>query len=170
MNKNIKIFLAIAIAIILICCLAACTGPAGTSERAGQKNGSNCGHELYDGDNIVPHDEVGYCGNIQITVKYAPMGEENDNWEKVISGSPAVKLTDMFMWLDYSEPTCDCGPEYTITSEGGEVYGLSLTEGYARHGDLQVSLTEAQVDDLKETMTAIAEYEGDMLMYRQVEE
>lgn len=158
------------VAIAMICFMAACSQPTCTSERIDLKTGTDCGHTLYGGDNIVPHDAVGYCGNIQMTIKYAPMGIENNTWEKTISGGYAVELTDLFMWLDYSEPTCDCLPEYTVTSEGGEVYGLSLTEGYARHGDTQVSLTDVQVTALKETMTAIAECEDHFIMYRQVEE
>lgn len=164
-SKLIRFIAVMAVAIAVICFMAACTQPVCTSERADQNDGENCGvlgpvdvlcgHELYDGDNVLPHDSIGYCGNIVTTVKYDPIGKADECWEKSFWGSHSVALTDMLRWLDYSDDICRCKPEYTVTTEGGDVYGVNLAEGYVRYGKGQVQLTESQMTELKATIEAV---------------
>ncbi len=110
-----------------------------------------CVHELSTESNVIEHDPVGYCGNT-VTKITATFPEQPDGavWEKDFWGSDSVALTDLLQFLDYSEYTCDCMPEYRVDTEFGENYGINLTEGYARHGDGQVSLTEEQLREIKD--------------------
>ena len=63
------------------------------------------------------------------------------------SGCGLVAATDLLLYLDYQEGICRCLPEYMVETEfSDEPYGISLTEGYARHGDSQVDLTQEQVE------------------------
>ena len=94
-------------------------------------------------DNILPHDEVGYCGNMTAAVKAA-------DWEASFWGSDAVTLSDLLRWLDYSEDVCRCAPEYTVTTELSETpYDVNLTEGFVRHENAQVSLTDDQIETVR---------------------
>ena len=93
-------------------------------------------------DNVLPHEEVGYCGNTVTAVKAGD--REASFW-----GSDSVALTDLLRWLDYRDDACRCPVEYTVTTETDEVpYGINLTEGFARHGDMQVSLTDEQIETI----------------------
>lgn len=110
-------------------------------------------HSLSVGENVVEHEEVGYCGNTVTTVAHYSWGKEKEeNWEYSFWGSESILLTDLLRYLDYSEDTCDCMPEYIVTLESGEEYGISLSEGYARHGNKQVSLTKEQAEDVRAVM------------------
>lgn len=173
--KNAKRILAMALAIILLFAFAACkdkvageeSGNEERIERTGEDNGvihgpgtvgigvNLCSHKLYEGDNVVVHEPVGYCGNTMTTVRYTPMGKTGEPWEKTFAGSESVGLTDFVRWLHYSDGICRCLPEYTVVTEFGDEYGVNLTDGYVRHGDKQVSLTEDQVTYLKATMEVI---------------
>ncbi len=128
-------------------------GDQTTSEETGVvSNQGDHIHQLATGNNIVEHEAVGYCGNTMTTVKYNRPDEADKSWEKSFWGGASVKVTDLLTYLDYSEDICKCLPEYTIDTEFGEGYGVSLSEGYARHGDKQASLTEEQLTFLREVI------------------
>ena len=44
----------------------------------------------------------------------------------------SVALTDLLLYLDYSGEVCTCLPEYSVDTEFGAGYGVSLTGGFAR--------------------------------------
>ena len=90
-------------------------------------------------DNVLPHEQVGYCGN---TVTEIRAGDaEASFW-----GSDSVALTDLLHWLDYRDDVYSCPAEYTVTTELSETpYELNLTAGFARHDGRQVSLTDEQI-------------------------
>lgn len=104
-------------------------------------------HTLFEGNNTVEHGPVGYCGNTITKIsRETRMGGEP--WETSFWAGDSVALTDLLLYLDYSGGVCECLPEYNIKTEfisEGEVYGVSLTKGFARYDGGQVSLTEEQV-------------------------
>jgi len=111
-------------------------------------------HHPIEGNNIVDHENVGYCGNTVTTISnYSP--ESEDAWEKSFWGSDSVALTDLLLYLDYREDICRCMPEYRVDTEFGEDYGINLTEGYVRHGDKQVDLTPRQAETVREIIERI---------------
>ena len=76
-----------------------------------------------------------------------------EDWESSFWGGDSVALTDLLVFLDYSGEVCRCLPEYMVETEfSEEPYGISLTEGYARHGDSQVDLTQEQVELIREIL------------------
>lgn len=105
-------------------------------------------HALSEGDNIVEHDQMLYCGNTVTTVS-RETGPEDEPWETSFWGSDSVELTDLLLYLDYSGPVCKCLPEYNIDTEFGTGYGVNLTEGYVRHDGGQVSLTAEQAEKIQ---------------------
>lgn len=117
-------------------------------------------HSPADSGNIVPHEPGGYCGNTVTKVSYDPMGGE-EGWERSFWGDRSVALTDLLMYLDYSEGVCRCRPEYTVDTEFGEGYGINLSEAYARYEGKQVSLTDRQVEEIREILDWAAEQEPD---------
>ena len=96
-------------------------------------------HALSEGDNIVEHDQMLYCGNTVTTVSRETESED-EPWETSFWGSDSVELTDLLLYLDYSGPVCKCLPEYNIDTEFGTGYGVNLTEGYVRHDGGQVKI------------------------------
>ena len=108
------------------------------------------------GDNVVGHDPEGYCGNTVTTVRCEKLGKQEENWERSFWGGSSVGLSDFLRWLDYSEDTCRCLPEYYVKTEfSASEYGVSLTGGYVRHDGKQCQLTEEQVNWLAETLDEI---------------
>ena len=96
-------------------------------------------------DNIVSHDPAGYCGNTITTITYSPA--EGEGWSLTFSGSASVNLADLLRYLDYQEEKlCKCMPEYTVDTEFGQGYGLSVTRdgGYVRYQGGQADLTSEQ--------------------------
>lgn len=119
------------------------------------EGGTNSGehsHSLSEGNNIVDHETAGYCGNTVTTVSFRGSDLCGEPWEVSFWGSDSVALTDLLLYLDYSEGTCRCMPEYTVDTEFGTGYGINLTEGYARHDGGQVSLTEEQIGQIQEIL------------------
>lgn len=108
-------------------------------------------HILTTFDNTVEHEAVGYCGNTVTTVRMVDETEGAESRKVSFWGGDSVTLTDLLTYLDYSEETCDCMPEYTVKTEmeDGE-YGISLTDAYARHNGKQVSLTQEQRETIRE--------------------
>lgn len=85
----------------------------------------------------------GYCGNTvtQVTVE----GETYSFW-----GSDSVTLTDLLINLAYDpEALCRCLPQYTVDTEFGSGYGVSLSGSYARCADGQAALTEEQAEIIR---------------------
>lgn len=106
-------------------------------------------HQLAQEDNVLPHEEVGYCGNTITKVRRNERLVE-DPWEVSFWGSDSVALTDLLIHLDYSGEICRCLPEYYVDTEfSQEEYGLNLTSGYVRYGEGQAELTQEQVELLQ---------------------
>lgn len=116
-------------------------------------------------DNVVIHDPAGYCGNTLTTITYSPA--EGDGWSRTFSGSASVNLTDLLRYLDYREENlCKCMPEYTVDTEFGQGYGLSVTQdgGYARYQGAQANLTPEQAATVLEILEQAEQAEdGDVL-------
>ena len=106
--------------------------------------------------NVVPHDSPGYCGNTVTTVVYHPL--EGAGFTKTFGGDDSVALTDLLRFLDYSaDRVCNCAPEYTVNTEFGAGYGLSLSQGYARYQGGQVQLTAGQVEEFRQILARVSE-------------
>lgn len=102
-------------------------------------------HTLSTEDNIVEHEKAGYCYNTVTKIsRESQMGGEA--WKVSFEGSDSVVLTDILLYLDYSDGICRCQPEYNVDTEFGTGYGINLTEGYVRHDGGQVSLTAEQLE------------------------
>mgnify|MGYP003302897622 FL=1 len=118
---------------------------------------SNHSHAAFQGDNVVEHDFVGYCGNTITTVRYEAMGKSTESWEKSFWGGTSVGLSDFLRWLDYDDGTCRCLPEYYVKTEfSASEYGINLSVGYVRFEGKQVQLTSEQLDFLQQTVDEIA--------------
>lgn len=66
-------------------------------------------HSPFDGDNILEHEPMGYCGNTVTKVsRDTRMGGEP--WEVSFWGDDSVALTDLLLFLDYSGDICRCLP------------------------------------------------------------
>ncbi len=101
-------------------------------------------------DNILPHENMGYCGNTITTA-----ASWDGSWEASFWSSPSVRLTDLLLYLDYQDECCDCVPEYTVDTEFGQGYAISLSQGFARYEGAQVDLTQAQIDEISESLNQI---------------
>ena len=155
-----KSFLAMGLALALALTLTACAASAGSVSPPGsapEESGSTVSqpeepdhsHQLAQEDNVLPHEEVGYCGNTITKVRQNERLEE-DPWEVSFWGSDSVALTELLIHLDYSGEICRCLPEYYVDTEfSQEEYGLNLTSGYVRYGEGQVELTQEQVELLQ---------------------
>lgn len=154
--------------LILALALTAALGLSGCSEHAsalagGTANNANTvlpvndedgfEHKLFEGDNIVEHDFVGYCGNTQTTVRRNTQ-TDGETAKKTFMSSDSVALTDLLWRLDYSGYICKCAPEYFVKTEfGEEEYEISLSKGYARYNGGQVSLTGEQIELIRGIIT-----------------
>ena len=79
-----------------------------------------------------------YCGNMEVTVDIA--GERH-----VLSGSDAVKITDILVNLDYDPAqVCRCMTDITVDTETLKGIQLNTAEGFARCEQGQTALTEEQ--------------------------
>lgn len=155
-----KSFLAMGLALALALTLTACAASAGSVSPPGsapEESGSTVSqpeepdhsHQLAQEDNVLPHEEVGYCGNTITKVRQNERLEE-DPWEVSFWGSDSVALTELLIHLDYSGEICRCLPEYYVDTEfSQEEYGLNLTSGYVRYGEGQAELTQEQVELLQ---------------------
>lgn len=155
-----KSFLAMGLALALALTLTACAASAGSVSPPGsapEESGSTVSqpeepdhsHQLAQEDNVLPHEEVGYCGNTITKVRRNERLVE-DPWEVSFWGSDSVALTDLLIHLDYSGEICRCLPEYYVDTEfSQEEYGLNLTSGYVRYGEGQAELTQEQVELLQ---------------------
>ena len=106
-------------------------------------------HTLSTEDNIVEHEKAGYCDNT-VTKISRETRMSRESWEVSFDGSDSVVLTDLLLYLDYSDGICRCQPEYNVDTEFGTGYGINLTEGYVRHDGGQVSLTAEQLETIQD--------------------
>lgn len=89
---------------------------------------------------------TGYCGNTVTEVTLD--GETYSFW-----GDDSVTLTDIVINLAYGpEAVCKCLPEFTVDTEFGDGYGVSLTESYVRCEAGQASLTAEQTEIIRGIM------------------
>ena len=124
----------------------------------GEKTECTYKHEPSSEDNIVEHEEVGYCGNMITTIVFENE-KGKDGKEKTASfyGGGSVDLSDLLKYLDYKDAACSCPAEYTVQTELYEgTYGINLTEGFARRDDKQVQLTKEQLDKVREIIENVA--------------
>lgn len=152
------LFLALALVTALAACGARRGGASGgedpgeavlspAPEEAPPEEGEDlCEHQPSQGNNVVEHEFAGYCGNTVTTVS-----RQDGAWDGPLSfwGDDSVALTDLLRYLDYSGDVCRCLPEYNVDTEFGTGYGINLTEGYARYGGGQTSLTEEQTQRIR---------------------
>ena len=79
-----------------------------------------------------------YCGNMEVTIEIA--GQRH-----VISGSDAVKVTDILVNLSYDpDQVCRCMTDITVDTETLAGIQLNTAEGFARCEKGQAALTEEQ--------------------------
>lgn len=126
--------------------LCACAASAADASGDASDTGGGDTHFYFEGDNIVEHEIMGYCGNTVTTVCKIG-GESVSFW-----GTNSVALTDLLLYLDYSEDTCRCPAEYRVDTEFGEGYEINLTNTFVRHDGKQVSLTEEQAEQVREIL------------------
>ena len=115
-------------------------------------------HTESEKNNVLEHEEFGYCGNTMTTVRYQGFAKGQEAWEYTFWGGVSVGISDFLRWLDYSEEVCKCLPEYTVDTEFGLNYGINLSAGYVRHEGKQVSLTKKQTEYLKSELEKV--YDG----------
>jgi len=86
------------------------------------------------------------CGSEVMTLKYRGASAEY-LWQHSFMGVESAAATYILRNLEYTEDICKCLPEYEVESEFGD-FGVSLKESYARQGQKQAKLTEAQISEL----------------------
>lgn len=167
-----KRYLSVVFALVLVLTLTACAASAsgGAPEAGSAPEGSaslpledisqpdashpeeDHSHQPAQADNIVPHEQMLYCGNTVTKISPEPRVSDED-WEASFWGDDSIALTDLLLHLDYQEGICRCLPEYMVETEfSEEPYGVNLTEGYARYGDSQVDLTQEQVELIRDIL------------------
>ena len=160
MKKYFAAALSLALALTLTACAVSASNGApeagsvpetSASQPDASQTEKDHDHQLTEGDNIVPHEEVGYCGNTVTTVSREERVWDAP-WEASFWGEDSVALTDLLLYLDYSGNVCRCLPEYSVDTEFDTGYGVNLTEGYARFGGGQADLTEEQVEQIREIL------------------
>lgn len=104
------------------------------------------GHAAAAQPQVSKEPEMLYCGNTFTTVRV-------DDRQYGFDGERSVTLTDLLLHLQYEDPVCDCLPEYTVDTEFGTGYGISLDGSYVRHDGRQVSLTQEQTEKITEIIT-----------------
>lgn len=90
-----------------------------------------------------------YCGNMEVTIDVA--GERH-----MISGSDAVKVTDILINLDYDPAEiCRCMTDITVDTETLKGIQLNTAEGFARCDQGQAALTEEQAQILQDIIDSL---------------
>lgn len=130
-------------------------------------------HKPYEGNNIIEHEKIGYCGNTITYVEYNNNGETE--WTSRFEGNHSVALTDLLTFLDFKEDACGCKllSWYTVRLENGNEYTVSINQSFVRFGDKQVQLTKEQLDTVIDAFDYAAEKSdglmlGDDLDYKPV--
>lgn len=168
MKKKLSVVFALVLALTLTACAVSASGGAPETKSVPESSASlpledgslpdasqpeeDHSHQPAEADNIVPHEQMLYCGNT-VTKVYPESLYSGEDWKASFWGGDSVSLTDLLLYLDYSEGICRCLPEYMVETEfSEEPYGVNLTEGYARHGDSQVDLTQEQIDLIRDIL------------------
>ncbi len=90
-----------------------------------------------------------WCGNMTAQIHW-------NGTNHSLSGTCAVTLTDILYSLPYSEANlCRCLPEFTVDTEMGEGYEISLSQHFVRYDGRQASLTEEQTAQIQEILDAL---------------
>lgn len=98
------------------------------------------------------------CGNTMTTVHW------NGHDYSFMYGY-STTLTDILTNLDYNPgKVCRCLPEFTVDTEFGMDYGISLTLGYARCQQGQANLTTEQVMQIQEILDWLSSTNGEYTM------
>ncbi len=111
-------------------------------EKLGQTNTFTLQEEILLGENDIG----GYCGNTLTTVYF------EDGKKHTFMAGNSVALTDILRRLDYDpNKNCKCLPEYTVDTEFGIGYGISLRSehGYVRCDKGQAELGGQQYETVK---------------------
>ncbi|MBQ9899170.1 MAG: hypothetical protein IJM44_06935 [Ruminococcus sp.] len=95
-----------------------------------------------------------------------PISPAPDASTTVNSDMTAEELYTALAGLDYSLPTCDCLPEYTIGAPDGTVYYVSLSEKWARRAgiDTQAVLPDYVAEGINYLMN-VQIYGGSAVVY-----
>lgn len=163
MKKELSVVFVLVLALTLTACAASASGgapeagsaPEGSAslppEDASQPEGDH-DHQPAEVDNIVPHEQMLYCGNTITTVRRNDWLGDSP-WEASFWGGDSVALTDLLIHLDYSGDICRCLPEYYVKTEfSEEEYGVNLSNSYARYNGGQVELTREQTDLIRDIL------------------
>ena len=161
MKKERSVVFALVLILTLTACAASADSPGSAPEGSGsaasgpadivQPVEPDHSHQPAQEDNVLPHEQMLYCGNTVTTVSREERVWDAP-WEASFWGEDSVALTDLLLYLDYSGNVCRCLPEYSVDTEFGTGYGVNLTEGYARFGGGQADLTEEQVEQIREIL------------------
>lgn len=90
-----------------------------------------------------------YCGNMEVAINV-------DGKRYVISGSDAVKVTDILVNLDYDpEQACRCMTDITVDTETLTGIQVNLTEAFARCESGQAALSETQVNTMRKIVEGL---------------
>lgn len=143
MKKRILLIVLMAVISVLAVFTVLEAAGEGTSEAQSPPINTPHIHLGTKNEQTVDHDFFGYCGNTLTTIKI-------NNREYTFWGGDSVKLTDMLLYLDYSnERVCKCYAEIKVDTEFGLGYEINLRESFARCEKGQVDLTEGQVKEIK---------------------
>lgn len=167
MKRYLSVVFALVLTLTLTACAASATGgapetkgapegsvslPADTSQPNASQPEEDHDHQPAEGDNIVPHEQMLYCGNTITTVRRNDWLGDTP-WEASFWGGDSVALTDLLIHLDYSGDICRCLPEYYVKTEfSEEEYGVNLSDSYARYNGGQVELTQEQTDLIRDIL------------------
>lgn len=118
-------------------------------------------------ESLIPNDlPTGFCGNMIATVSFL------DGASHTFSYGDAVELTELLMGLPYDpQAVCRCMTEYSATIEWKIAdYGINLTEGFARCETGQATLTDEQIDTLRDIIerareNATADEDGETVSF-----
>ena len=107
-------------------------------------------HSFADGS--ASRDEnAAYCGMTQITIHI-------DGTSHTLTGEQAIQVVKILDHLPYdAELVCRCMGEFTVDTETISGIDVNLTEGFARCGEGQASLTQSQVETLSEILQTLPE-------------
>lgn len=162
MKKELSVVFVLVLTLTLTACAASAGSPGSAPEGSGsaapspadivQPEEPDHSHQPAQEDNVLPHEQMLYCGNTVTRVSTKPQADDEE-WEVSFWGGDSVALTDLLLHLDYSGDVCRCLPEYYVDTEfGEESYGVNLSSGYVRYGGGQTELTQEQVELIRDIL------------------
>ena len=122
----------------------------GTDEKAAEEElHIDHSHRFAEQAETVEDPVEGYCGNMEVSVDIA-------GHRYVVSGSDAVKVTDILVNLAYDPAqVCRCMAEFTVDTETLTGIQVNLTEAFARCELGQAALTEEQAATLQKIIESL---------------